>query len=119
MLFYGYVGNVRDYLSAADVYVSSSQSEGLPNGVLEAMATGVPVVLSGIRQHLEILEVDRRSGFSYRQDDGSDLRNRLRDAFECDHKEASEAAYKVVYSAFDAKFMSQQYQAVYREIVGR
>lgn len=42
----GSVNNVNEYLQASDIYIASSKSEGLPNGVLEAMAVGLPVILS-------------------------------------------------------------------------
>lgn len=52
--FTGNVSNISDYLSAADYYITSSLSEGLPNGVMEALASGLPVVMSDIPQHREI-----------------------------------------------------------------
>ena len=56
-LFAGQVDNVTDYLAAADFYITSSMSEGLPNGVMEALAAGLPVVLSDIPQHKEVAEL--------------------------------------------------------------
>ena len=52
----GNVNNVNEYLQASDVYIASSKSEGLPNGVLEAMAVGLPVILSDIEQHKEVYD---------------------------------------------------------------
>ena len=42
------------HLLYADLYVSSSSYEGLPVGVLEAMACGKPCLVSDIEQHREI-----------------------------------------------------------------
>ena len=48
----------------ADVYVSASRIEGLPRAVLEAMAAGLPVVISDILEHQEIV-VDGINGFLF------------------------------------------------------
>jgi len=44
--FTGVVRNIEAYLRASDVFVFPSTREGMPNAVLEAMATGIPVILT-------------------------------------------------------------------------
>lgn len=44
--FAGYAPNVDTYLRAADVFVLPSRREGMGNAVLEAMAMGIPAVLT-------------------------------------------------------------------------
>lgn len=40
--------DTRNFYHALDAYVCASEAEGMPNAVLEAMASGLPVVLSDI-----------------------------------------------------------------------
>lgn len=44
--FTGSTRNVSEYLRSADIFVFPSKKEGMPNAVLEAMAVGLPVVLT-------------------------------------------------------------------------
>jgi glycosyltransferase involved in cell wall biosynthesis len=44
IIFTGYVPSPMQYLSDSDIYISSSNREGLPLSVLEAMATGLPII---------------------------------------------------------------------------
>jgi len=51
----GYRSDVRSLLPAADLYVSSSVTEGISLTILEAMASGVPVVATAVGGTPEIL----------------------------------------------------------------
>ena len=62
VIFRGEVDDVRPYLQVADYFVSASYDEGLPNSVLEALATGLPVLLSNIPSHREILDFSPLAG---------------------------------------------------------
>lgn len=54
--FIGVKDNISDLMYSSDLYISSSIYEGLPITVLEAMNTGVPLVLSPIQEHLNVFK---------------------------------------------------------------
>ena len=52
--FLGAVPGPEDVLDRACCFINPSESEGLPNAVLEALAFGVPVILSDIPVHRQL-----------------------------------------------------------------
>jgi L-malate glycosyltransferase len=58
----GYRSDVRALLPAADVYTSSSISEGVSITILEAMAAGIPVVATSVGGTPEVLPEESAGG---------------------------------------------------------
>jgi glycosyltransferase involved in cell wall biosynthesis len=74
--FLGHQDNVPARLAEADIFVLPSRSEAFPNAVLEAMASGLPVVTTGVGGMLELVR-DGRSGFLVPPGDVNALVDRL------------------------------------------
>lgn len=54
--FLGYRADIPDILGASDIYISASRREGLPLSCVEAMASGLPVLCSRVRGHVDLVE---------------------------------------------------------------
>lgn len=54
--FLGYVKDTRSYFRLADIYCHPSLREGLSVAIMEAMATGLPVVCSDIRGNRDLID---------------------------------------------------------------
>jgi len=62
VIFAGYRNDVQDYYKAADLFLFPSFREGLPVAVMEALASGLPVVCTNIRGSADLVE-DGINGF--------------------------------------------------------
>jgi glycosyltransferase involved in cell wall biosynthesis len=76
LIFGGLSQRMHDVYKAADVFVLTSDWEGTPNVVLEAMASGVPVVSTDIGGVADLIE-DGISGFLVKPDAAEDLAARV------------------------------------------
>jgi glycosyltransferase involved in cell wall biosynthesis len=108
----GNISNVIEYLQTSDSFVSASLAEGLPNTVLEAMACGLPCMLSNIPSHLELYE--RENGNFFNIKDAAGLGELLKIVSE-DFKTQQSISLKLVRENFSAKAMYEKYQKVYEE----
>lgn len=52
----GYRSDVIEILKIADLFIFPSKREGLPMSVIEAMATGLPVIASNVRGNRDLIE---------------------------------------------------------------
>ena len=54
--FLGFRTDIKELLSAADVFLFTTLQEGLPRSMMEAMASGLPCVASKIRGNVDLIE---------------------------------------------------------------
>lgn len=107
----GNVGNMDEYLQASDYYISTSLSEGLPMAVIEAMACGLPCVLSDIEQHKYVLK--EQTGMLFKSQDSVDLINKLNRILEVNYENYSSCARQAVLENFSSELMSEKYARLY------
>ncbi len=112
----GYVSQPWAWMKKADVFVSVSFFEGMPNTVMEAMACGCPIVASDIPQHREILDEGGATFVIPGDSDSiaSGINRLLEDPGEARWKAlcAKECA-----SRWSIPAMAERYERVYQEIL--
>lgn len=115
--FTGHIGGVAPYLGAADFFVSSSRSEGMPNAVLEAVACGLRVILSDIDPHRELVELVPWAGELFALEDtqalGSAISRTSPHAAQVQGPESRRAV-----EILGAKQVSRRYQELYLRVAG-
>lgn len=75
----GNVTNVNEYLKISDVFIHSSKGEGCSNAILEAMASGLPVIASNTGGTSEI--VNSKVGCLYKYQDVDKLYELIKNYF--------------------------------------
>lgn len=74
--FLGHRDDVPARLADGDIFVLPSRSEAFPNAVLEAMATGLPIIASGVGGILELID-EGRTGLLVPAGDARALADRI------------------------------------------
>lgn len=115
----GVRGDVARCLAGMDLFALSSQSEGLPLVLPEAMATGLPVVSTAVGGIPDVVE-EGITGYLVPSGDEAALRSRFA-AFKEDREKArlcGEHARSVALDRFSATRMTDEYLAIYRRVAG-
>lgn len=105
-------------LSALDVFVLSSRTEGTPIALFEAMAAGVPVIATGVGGVPDV--VSDAEGLLVPSDDPAALAQALRRVFA--DPVASNARASAAHARLERDFAPgpwlDRYEALYREVIG-
>ena len=79
VLLLGYRSDIRELMYAADVFIFPSLQEGMPVALMEALASGMPVIASDIRGSRELLY---SSPDEMEQYDKSNIQRRMKEIYE-------------------------------------
>ena len=110
--------DVPDVLNALDTFVLSSNTEGLPLVVLEAMATGVPVLSTRVGGVPTVLD-EGQTGFLVPVGDAAAMRDRvarLRDD-PTGSRACGERAREAAITRFSADRMQREYLELYARVL--
>jgi glycosyltransferase involved in cell wall biosynthesis len=118
--FPGHIADVRDAHAGFDVYVQSSESEGTPNAVLEAMAMETPLVATDVGGTRELAFPDEHGLLVPRNDAGA-LADAIRSVIEHPSAAAARtaAARRRVEDVLSFKARTAKLEDTYRDLAGR
>ncbi len=121
VFFLGYRTDILDIYHLADIFLFTSYQEGLPVGVMQAMAAGLPVVASDIRGNRDLLgQSDGTRSADYLVDVHdtqafADKLDHLLSHPETGHLLGEENASRCK-KYFDIAIVHEQMQTIYREL---
>lgn len=115
IIFTGKRNNVQEYYQVSDIFISSSLAEGLPNSVLEAMACGLPCILSKIGSHEEILDYANDAGMLLSLDKKL-WTEEIEKAFTWDLEKRSQIARNLIDNHLSKQIMAKEYTNLYLSI---
>lgn len=113
----GRVTNVVDYLQASDYFVSASKAEGLPMALIEALACGLPCLLSDIAPHVEVLSMNENIGALFQLGDTTSFADNLEKMKNQDYSIMRAATLDLVSTKLTAAVMSKSYQEQYKKLM--
>lgn len=86
VILLGFRSNVAELYDAADIYAFPSFREGLSVALMEAMASGLPVVCSKIRGNTDLID-DPSGGYLFSPDNIQDIRNKTQQMLNLSYEE--------------------------------
>lgn len=112
--FPGYVKDIPKLLSAIDIFVLPSFTEGMPMSLLEAMAAKRPVIATNVGSIPDLIDHER-TGLLVKPGDSGSLANAIRELMNNDFKARNLAkrAYKMVLTKYTSERMAQKYIDIY------
>ena len=118
--FVGHQNDIYPYLANSHLFLSASLAEGMPNSVLEALAIGLPCLLSDIEPHREIKMAISRGIETFCLTDPPDVvAGRFPAYFERLMKVSRQQIRRNTRQRYSAERMAYSYQKMYSRLSKR
>ena len=110
---------IEKYYQAADVFVLPSLREGMPNALLEAMSSGLPVIVSKLQGVTDWIVTEGIEGLLVQPGKGDDLGRAIERVLDDDILANSLGleARKTVLDRFSMKRVTEEYSQLYGELL--
>lgn len=111
--FLGYRKDVPELLLMSDIFIQMSYREGLPRSIMEAMASGLPCVVSNIRGNVDLIDNDL-GGYIVNIEDLKSLSKYIEDLLgNEEHREKMGMYNKNKVKEFDIKNVKKELMKIY------
>lgn len=110
--------DIEQHYQCADVLVLPSYKEGLPNAMLEAMASGLPCVAARASGSRELV-VEGKTGFTYAPDDVAELADAIRKSLAADGADLGANARQLAEQRYAIRLIAEGYERLYRNLLGQ
>ena len=113
VVFLGYRTDVAALYACSDLFVFPSLQEGLPVALMEAMASGLPVICSRLRGNVDLIE-DNKGGFLVESDDIDGFAEKISLMMNCGNNMGT--VNKETMKDFDISVISDNMLEIYKNI---
>ena len=114
IIFAGYRGDVNKLLRVVDAFIFPSLQEGLPVALMEAMASGLPVICSNIRGNTDLIQ-HGEGGYLVEPRDYSGYAEAMLELYDnYDNLEEMRRVNVETMKSFDTKVINEQMKKIYR-----
>lgn len=118
VIFTGFQPAVASYLRASDIFLFPSKQEGMPNALLEAMASALPSVASKISGTEDLIE-QGSNGYMFPLEDEAAYAHALIELLRSPEltQRVGEQARSFVERSYSLRALSAHYEQLYRDLI--
>ena len=116
---YLYENALKEIYSNAYLYVSTSELEGMPLTLLEAMSYGIPTVVSPIPVHIEVVNKYEKFGYVFPSGKIYDIKTKLQsilDSSEDEKQQKGISGKQRIKECYNWQFAAEKLDKLYRKI---
>tara|TARA_B110000196_G_scaffold319262_1_gene336810 strand:- start:1043 stop:2248 length:1206 start_codon:yes stop_codon:yes gene_type:complete len=116
--FIGWRDDIRDILSASNIYVSTSYSESFPDAVREAMLASLPIIVTDVGGTSELVDVNK-NGYLFEPGDISKLTEYLKVLIEDKdlQKQMGQEGKRIIDIKFSTKVYAEDFEKMVNKLI--